>query len=91
MFSTSLLFGFMDNLTKKHMGTAKKVLRYIQGNLDHGIEYVKGKLALLIGYGDSDWAGSEYDVKSTSRYTFNRSLYVFSWASIKQNICTLYY
>ena len=50
------------------MGTAKRVLRYIQGTLDYGIAYEKGKEATLIGYYDSDWSGSEVDIKSTSRY-----------------------
>ncbi|VVA36701.1 PREDICTED: Retrovirus-related Pol poly from transposon, partial [Prunus dulcis] len=57
MFASSLLARFMHNPTRKHMGTAKRVLRYIQGTLDFGIEFIKGKTATLIGYCDSDWAG----------------------------------
>ncbi|BBG92635.1 hypothetical protein Prudu_000428, partial [Prunus dulcis] len=69
----------------KHMGTAKRVLRYIQGTLDFGIEFIKGKSATLIGYCDSDWAGSEDDRRSTSGYAFTLGSGMFSWASIKQN------
>ena len=29
---------------------------YIQGAFEFGIEYVKGKVVVLIGYYDSDWA-----------------------------------
>ncbi|KAM1247096.1 hypothetical protein ACFX2J_043088 [Malus domestica] len=47
------------------MGIAKRVLRYIQGILDFGIEYVKGKTTTLIGYYDSDWAISEDDMRNT--------------------------
>ncbi|CAL2246345.1 unnamed protein product [Prunus armeniaca] len=61
MFASSLLARFMHNPTRKHMGTAKRVLRYIQGTLDFGIEFIKGKTATLIGYCYSDWAGSEDD------------------------------
>ncbi|XP_048427898.1 uncharacterized mitochondrial protein AtMg00810-like [Pyrus x bretschneideri] len=39
--------------------------------LDYGIAYEKGKEAMLIGYCDSDWSGSEDDMKSTSGYAFN--------------------
>ncbi|XP_020425835.1 uncharacterized protein LOC109950637 [Prunus persica] len=46
MLASSLLARFMHNPTKKHMGTAKRVLRYIQGILDFGIEFVKGKQLL---------------------------------------------
>ncbi|CAL2246009.1 unnamed protein product [Prunus armeniaca] len=70
MFASSLLARFMHNPTRKHMGTTKRVLRYIQGTLDYGIEFKKGKAATLIGYCDSDWAGSEDDRKSTSGYAF---------------------
>ncbi|KAM2328062.1 hypothetical protein ACFXTH_014569 [Malus domestica] len=54
MYASCLLARFMNKPTRKHMGTAKRVLRYVQGTLDFGIEYVKGKAAVLIGYCDSD-------------------------------------
>lgn len=71
MFVASLLSRIMHNPTKKHFGTTKRVLRYIQGNLDYGIEYVKGKEAMPIGYCDIDWSGDENDLKSTSGYAFH--------------------
>ncbi|CAL8083906.1 unnamed protein product [Prunus armeniaca] len=91
MFSSSLLARFMHNPTRKHMGTAKRVLRYIQGTLDFGIEFIKGKTATLIGYCDSDCVGSEVDRRSTtSGYAFTLGSGRFSWASIKQNTVALY-
>ncbi|CAL2249791.1 unnamed protein product [Prunus armeniaca] len=89
MFATSLLARFMHNPTKKHMGIAKRVLRYIQGTIDFGIVFEKGKETTLIGYCDSDWAGSEDDMRSTSGYVFTMGSGVFSWASIKQNTVAL--
>ncbi|XP_070672119.1 uncharacterized mitochondrial protein AtMg00810-like [Malus domestica] len=50
MFSASLLFRFMQNPSKIHMGTAKRVLRYVQGTLDYGIKYEMGKSTILIGF-----------------------------------------
>ncbi|CAL8993722.1 unnamed protein product, partial [Prunus brigantina] len=85
MFSASLLARFMHSPSKKHYGAAKRVLRYIQGTIDYGIEYAVGKSALLIGYCDSDWSGSEEDMKSTSGYAFSFGSDVFSWASVKQH------
>ncbi|XP_020417971.1 uncharacterized protein LOC109948685 [Prunus persica] len=89
MFAASLLARFMHNPTKKHMGTAKRVLRYIQGTISYGIAYEKGKGAVLIGYCDSDWSGSEDDMRSTSGYAFNLGSGVFSWVSIKQSSVAL--
>ncbi|VVA35049.1 PREDICTED: Retrovirus-related Pol poly from transposon, partial [Prunus dulcis] len=65
MFAASLLARFMHCPTKKHYGTAKRA-GYIQGTIDFGIEYQKGKAAILIGYCDSDWSGSQDDMRSTS-------------------------
>ncbi|CAL2228452.1 unnamed protein product [Prunus armeniaca] len=58
-----LLARFMHCPTSKHYGTAKHVLRYIKGTLDYGLECVKGKNAMLIGFYDSDWGGSVDDSK----------------------------
>ncbi|CAL2265706.1 unnamed protein product [Prunus armeniaca] len=90
MFSASLaLARFMHNPFKKHYRAAKRVLRYIQGTIDYGIEYVAGKSALLIGYCDSDWSGFEEDRKSTSEYAFSFGSGAFSWASVKQQSVAL--
>lgn len=87
MFATSILSKFMQNLTKIHMGTAKRVLRYIQGS--SGIKYEMGKTTILIGFCDSNWRGSEDDCKSTSGYAFTFGLGAFSWTSAKQQSFSL--
>nr|XP_017181831.2 uncharacterized protein LOC108170865 [Malus domestica] len=77
IYAASLLAKFMHCPTNKHYGTAKRVLRYIKGTLDYGLEYVKGRNAILIGYCDSDWGGSLDDSKSTSGYAFSFGSGVF--------------
>ncbi|KAI5311342.1 hypothetical protein L3X38_000007 [Prunus dulcis] len=89
MFSASLLARFMHNPSKMHYEAAKRVLMYIQGTIDYGIEYVTGKSALLVGYCDSDWSGSEEDMKSTSGYAFSFGSGAFSCASVKQHSVAL--
>ena len=89
MFAASLLSRFMHSPTKKHMGIAKRVLRYIQGTLSYGIEFTRDMNAVLIGFCDSDWAGSEDDSRSTSGYAFSFGSGAFSWASMKQNTVAL--
>ncbi|CAL9024593.1 unnamed protein product, partial [Prunus brigantina] len=54
MHASSLLARFMHCPTSKHYGIAKQVLRYIKGTLDYGLQYVKGKNAMLIGFCDND-------------------------------------
>ena len=89
VYASSLLARFMHCPTSKHFGTAKCVLRYIKGTLDYGLEYTKGKKAMLIGYYDSDWGGSLDDNKSTYGYAFSFGSGVFSWASVKQSYVAL--
>ena len=40
----------------------------------------------LIGYSDSDWAGSIDDMKSTSSYAFLFGSNICSWLSKKQSV-----
>lgn len=74
MFAASLLSRFTHNPTKKHFGTAKIVLRYVQGTLDFGIEYAKGKSLILVDYCDSNWGGNEIDMQYTSGYAEERGI-----------------
>ncbi|KAM1230302.1 hypothetical protein ACFX2G_041372 [Malus domestica] len=43
MYDACLLGRFMHSPSNKHYGTSKRVLRYVQGTLDFGLEYKKGK------------------------------------------------
>ena len=83
MYTASLLSRFMNGPTKIHIEAAKRVLRYVQGTLNYGIEYVRDQLATFIGFCDADWAGSEDDSRSTSGYAFSFGSGVFSWSSVK--------
>ncbi|KAM2677793.1 hypothetical protein EV1_004297 [Malus domestica] len=89
MYAASLLSRFMNGPTKKHFGVARRVLRYVQGTLSYGIEYAKDSDAILVGFCDADWAGSEDDCRSTSGYAFSFGSGIFSWASVKQNTVAL--
>ena len=69
-------------------GAAKRVLRYLQGTMDNGIMYKFGRNLNLIGYSDSDWAGSIDDIKSSSGYTFLFGSSISSWLSKKWSVVT---
>ncbi|KAK4399803.1 Retrovirus-related Pol polyprotein from transposon RE2 [Sesamum angolense] len=84
MFATSLLSRFMQSPSQVNYGAAKRILRYLRGTKDFGIWYKSTNDAKLVGYTDSDWAGSVDDMKSTSGYTFSLGSGIFSWASKKK-------
>lgn len=89
MYTTSLLSRFMHNPIKIHLGTAKRVHRYVQETIDFGIKYEKGKSTILVCFYDNDWGGSEDDKKNTSGYAFTFGSGVLSWALVKQQCVAL--
>ena len=86
MFAASLLSRFMQKPSQMDLRAAKCVLRYLQGTIDYGIMYKFSGNLNLIGYSDSDWAGSIDDMKSTSGYAFLFGSSICSWLSKKQSV-----
>ncbi|XP_016720863.1 secreted RxLR effector protein 161-like [Gossypium hirsutum] len=86
MFAASLLSRFMHCCNEKHFQAAKRVLRYIKGTKSYEMFFSKVENMKLIGYADSDWAGSIDDMKSTSGYLFTLGSTIFCWSSKKQTV-----
>lgn len=80
---------FMNEPSKLHYVAAKRILRYIKGTKDFGLKYEKEVNSNLIGYSDSDWAGSIDDRKSTSGYIVCLGTKAISWCSRKQSTVAL--
>ncbi|XP_019058522.1 PREDICTED: uncharacterized protein LOC109116843 [Tarenaya hassleriana] len=64
--AVGLVARFMQNPTKQHMGAAKRILRYIAATSSYGLWYNTSDEPRLLGFSDSDWAGSVDDRKSTT-------------------------
>ena len=71
MYAVSLISRFMETPMDSHWLTGKRILRYISGTRDYGILYSKSDDFILVGYTDSDFAGSIDDRKSTSVHIFH--------------------
>ena len=69
-----------------HWQEVERILRYVNGTKGFGILYTAVNDFNLVGYIDSDWAGSLDDRKSTFRYMFHVGSGAISWASKKQPI-----
>ncbi|XP_031250003.1 uncharacterized protein LOC116107863 [Pistacia vera] len=50
MFAASVLSRFMSNPSEIHLKTAKRVLRYVKGSVEHGIWFKKAEKLQLVGY-----------------------------------------
>ncbi|XP_052484810.1 secreted RxLR effector protein 161-like [Gossypium raimondii] len=84
MFIVSLLLRHRPCSNVIHYKAAKRILRYVKGTLNYGVKFMKSKNVKLLGYLDSDWAGSIEDMKSTSGYFVTLGSSVFCWSSRKQ-------
>ena len=90
LFAVSVLSRFMHSPSEKHFSAAKRVLRYIKGTIDLGVQFskfVEGDLKLL-GYSNSDWGGCVDDSRSTLGYLFSLGSGFFTWSSKKQETTT---
>jgi hypothetical protein len=89
MFSVCLCARFQANPKESHLSSLKRIIRYHKHTPNIGLWYPKDANSTLVGFSDSDFAGSLVDRKSTSGacHFLRRSL--VSWSSKKQNSVAL--
>jgi hypothetical protein len=88
-FFVNTLSQYLVEPRRVHLVSAKHVMRYLKGMLDFGLSYTGDYDFILIGYTDSDWAGSVSDRKSTSGCCFSLGSAMTSWKSRKQSSISL--
>ena len=77
-FAVNILSQFLVEPRRVHLVAAKHVMRYLKGTLDFGLSYNGDHDFNMSGYTNSDWAGSVFDRKSTSRCCFSLGLAMIS-------------
>ena len=80
---------FCAEPTKDHWTAVKRIMRYLRGTMDLGLQYVRNDEKSCEGYSDADWAGDTNDRKSTSGYVFQIAGAPISWRSKRQNCVAL--
>lgn len=89
VFAVGKVSRFMCAPRTSHWLAAKRILRYIRGTTNYGLEYSKSDDLGLVGFSDSDWSGSKDDRRSTSGYRFSIESTIISWNSKKQPTISL--
>ncbi|KAF3676511.1 hypothetical protein FXO38_04252 [Capsicum annuum] len=84
LYVTSVLSRFMHSPTEIHLKAAQRILRYIQSTIDYGLFSKRTAFMKLLGFTDSDWAGSQDDTKRTFGYCFTLGSGVICWCTKKQ-------
>ena len=90
-YSVTRLSQYLSKPTLAHLNSAKYVLKYLKGTINHGLKFIKSNSSLnLIGFSDSDWGGSQ-DRRSISGHCFRLSTNssMISWKSKKQSTVAL--
>ncbi|XP_071687627.1 uncharacterized mitochondrial protein AtMg00810-like [Rutidosis leptorrhynchoides] len=57
---------FMHDPREPHMATLRRIIRYVQGTLDLGLQLFSSSTCSLVAYSDADWAGCPSTRRSTS-------------------------
>ncbi|XP_019173288.1 PREDICTED: uncharacterized protein LOC109168888 [Ipomoea nil] len=75
---------YTHNPSEAHWHALKRVLRYLRGTVEWGLNYT-GFPNVLEGYCDANWVNDSDDVSSTSGYVFTMGEAAVSWKSTKQS------
>ncbi|XP_073225743.1 secreted RxLR effector protein 161-like [Cicer arietinum] len=90
--SLGVVSRFMERPKHSHWLAVKRIMRYIQGTIGHGIMFatnLKHENEDLVGYSYSDWCGDKNDIKRTSGYVFKFMKSPIAWSSKKQPVIAL--
>ncbi|KAM1099692.1 hypothetical protein ACFX15_006016 [Malus domestica] len=83
-FSVHQVCQFMHCPMESHFVAVKRILRYLRGTQDYGIQFSTGDLTFY-AYSDADWAGDPNDRRSTTGLVVYLGSNPISWSSKKQN------
>ncbi|GJT90366.1 ribonuclease H-like domain-containing protein [Tanacetum coccineum] len=59
---------YMHDPREPHFSALKRILRYVRGTLDYGLQLFSSSTTNLVAYSDADWAGCPTTRRSTSGY-----------------------
>jgi len=65
-FSVGVCARFQANPKESHLTAVKRIIRYVNDTINHGLWYSKKTNLVIAGYSDADWASNADDRKSTS-------------------------
>lgn len=90
-FAVNSVSKFLNKHNREHWQAVKRILSYVAGTMDCGIEYrgSENDEITLEGYSDSDYAGDVETRRSTTGYVFQVAGGPVTWASQRQKLVTL--
>lgn len=83
-FAVNKLSQYMQSPTTEHWSIAKRLLRYLRGTTDYGVQFHKNSPLSLHAYSDADWGGNKEDWSSNTAFILYLGKNPISWCSKKQ-------
>ena len=65
-YSVGVYARYQESPKDSHLLAVKKIIKYVSGTIDYGVQYTLDTKSSLVGYCDVDWVGNSGDIKSTS-------------------------
>jgi hypothetical protein len=81
---------FQANPKESHLIAVKRIIRYVNDTINHGLWYSRDTNLVLAGYSDVDCAGNANDRKNTSGECFYVGNNLVAWLSKKQSSISLF-
>ncbi|XP_031253031.1 secreted RxLR effector protein 161-like [Pistacia vera] len=90
-FTVNKLSQFLQTPTELQWQGCKRVLRYIKGTLNYGLQFKPASFLQIECYADADadWGSSLEDRRSTSGYCIYLGPNLIQWSSRKQKVVAL--
>ncbi|KAJ4817812.1 hypothetical protein LUZ62_030378 [Rhynchospora pubera] len=83
-FAVNKVSQFMQNPTINHWTAVKRILRFLCGTIQHGLQLQPGSPLDINAYCDADWAGCPVDRRSTTGFCIYLGKNLVSWSAKKQ-------
>ncbi|GJV60542.1 ribonuclease H-like domain-containing protein [Tanacetum coccineum] len=77
---------YMYDPREPHLAALNRIIRYVRGTLDHGLQLHVSTTTQLTAYIDADWAGCQVTRQSTSGYCVFLGDNLLSWSAKRQVI-----
>nr|GEW98293.1 ribonuclease H-like domain-containing protein [Tanacetum cinerariifolium] len=84
-YAVQQVFLHMHDHREPHLASLKRVLRYVRGTLDFGLQLDASITGSLVAYTNADWAGCPTTRRSTSGYYVFLGDNLFSWSTKRQH------